>query len=57
MQVGTQQRTCNLQQDASDPNLGILLLLCRQLKLSGSDRLDLTLWKANLADRWDRWDY
>jgi len=25
----------------------------RVLGLSGSDKLDLTSWKANLADRWD----
>ncbi len=27
----------------------------RKLKLEGSSRLDLTAWKTNLADRWDRY--
>ena len=26
---------------------------CRALNLPGSDRLDLTAWKHNIADRWD----
>ena len=25
----------------------------RKLGLAGSDKLDLSVWKANLADRWD----
>uniref|UniRef100_A0A7S3R0Q0 CTP synthase n=1 Tax=Dunaliella tertiolecta TaxID=3047 RepID=A0A7S3R0Q0_DUNTE len=27
--------------------------ICKVLGLSGSDKLDLSLWKANIADRWD----